>query len=112
MNAWISTVLSALDAERCDAKEIVSRPRKSFAKLSRVPWEDVCEKLSCLWRIDKRGARQRKKILFAEFTREFLVELKICDLNGTWFSARINTEHTSVMRLYSQSISLTQEKKR
>jgi hypothetical protein len=41
-------------------REIVSQSRKSFAKLFPSAHGEAGEKLSCLWRIDKRDVRRVK----------------------------------------------------
>jgi len=59
------TFCFALDAERRDAKEIVSRPRDLSPNFAECH-EETGEKLCCLWRIDKCAD---EKMLFAKFTR-------------------------------------------
>lgn len=82
------TFCFALDAEQRDAKEIVSRSRDLSPNFAECH-EGAGEKLCCLWRIDKRGMRRlAKKCCLRSSLENFLVGLKICDLNDTFCGSK------------------------
>lgn len=107
--SWISAVCLPSTPSGATRKRLYHGRENLSSKLRaerRAPAGEASEKLSCLWRIDKRWMRRRKK--YAPCTRALIrvsaVNLKICAvLNARYVSPRVNIGRLFVMRLHPQN---------